>query len=111
VPAAIARPILRGLAGVFARRERLDPAARELVRGMAADIDPASLRTLGQVCANWPTATVPGCPVHALHGDRDWVIPMVDGPEVTVVAGGRHLLPLTHPDRVNAWLASLSLAE
>lgn len=108
VPAVIARPLLRTLAGVFARRERLDAATRELVRAMAADIDPGPLRTLGQVCANWPRAAVPSCPVHAIHGDRDWVIPMVDGPEVTVVSDGRHLLPLTHPHRVNAWLASLA---
>lgn len=110
VPAALARPVLRGLSRLFARRERLDEPARRAVRAMAGDIDPGRLRRLGRVCATWPpsTAATPACPVHALHGDRDWVIPLVPGPEVTVVAGGRHLLPLTYPARVNAWLAGLA---
>ncbi len=108
VPAPIARAVLRGLAGVFARRERLDAEATRLVRAMAADVDPGPLRTLARVCADWRDESPPPAPLHALHGDRDWVIPLVPGPEVEVIAGARHLLPLTHPDRVDAFLARVA---
>jgi len=38
----------------------------------------------------------------ALHGRKDFVIPLVEALWVEVVEDCRHLLPLTHPDAVNA---------
>ncbi|MFK7958927.1 MAG: alpha/beta fold hydrolase [Phycisphaerales bacterium] len=106
VPNGISKWMLRRLVGVFSARERLAPDDRAVLREMAADIDPRELHRQGAVCSNWRAPFEPSVPVHVLHGRRDWVIPMHAASQPEVVEDGRHLINLTHADRVNAWLAA-----
>jgi pimeloyl-ACP methyl ester carboxylesterase len=43
-------------------------------------------------------------PIHHIHGDRDRVLPHRLTRPDTLVEGGGHLLTLTHPDEVNAFI-------
>lgn len=44
------------------------------------------------------------CPIHQLHGDRDPIFPHTLTTPDHLVRGGGHLLTLTHPFEVNAYL-------
>lgn len=54
---------------------------------------------------DWQLSAPPGCPVRAIHGSHDRLIPLtrLSRPDV-IVPGGSHLLNLTHPTAVNTFL-------
>jgi pimeloyl-ACP methyl ester carboxylesterase len=54
---------------------------------------------------DWQLSESPACPVKAIHGSHDRIIPLnrIPRPDV-VVPGGSHLLNLTHPTAVNTFL-------
>jgi pimeloyl-ACP methyl ester carboxylesterase len=55
----------------------------------------------------WSLSAQVPCPVRAIHGEVDRVIPLDSVPRVdAVVRGGSHLVNLTHPREVNAFLAT-----
>ncbi|EMI18239.1 hypothetical protein RMSM_04843 [Rhodopirellula maiorica SM1] len=55
---------------------------------------------------DWNTSPVVECPVFHIHGDRDRVLPMRYTQPDTVVAGGGHVISLTHPADVNKFIRS-----
>ncbi|HMO25583.1 MAG TPA: alpha/beta hydrolase, partial [Tepidisphaeraceae bacterium] len=54
---------------------------------------------------DWQLSADPPCPVKAIHGSHDRLIPLarIERPDV-IVPGASHLLNLTHPTAVNAFL-------
>ncbi|EMI25585.1 hypothetical protein RESH_03798 [Rhodopirellula europaea SH398] len=53
---------------------------------------------------DWSSTPTVSCPVFHLHGDRDWTLPLRYTDPDKIVAGGGHVLSLTYPDEVNAYI-------
>jgi len=91
---------------VIARRQGVSPEDRHLLVEMIRDLDLTFTRWAGFSALTWEgilfVEEERNYRLYALHGRKDSVIPLVEAPWVEVVEDGRHLLPLTHPDRVNA---------
>ncbi len=89
----------------------VSPADRALLGEMLTTIPASFLRWAGRAIMEWPGATDLRVPVHHIHGDHDWVIPLTrvrrtrPAIEIEVVPGGAHVLNLSHPREVNAALA------
>ena len=101
-PVPFALSLWQGLAGPMPR----------VLRAVAADCDVPTLKWAGHAMTRWPgpPPMPPGVAVRSVHGDADAVIPLAGvaadprcGVE-HVVPGGRHLLNLTHPETVSAFL-------
>lgn len=99
-------PIFLGRGGVIPREHR-----DGLVR-MARELPVGFLRWAARAVVEWE-----GCsseelganvPVHQIHGTRDWVMPLRRLKPTQVVAGGAHVLNMSHPKEVNELLARVS---
>jgi pimeloyl-ACP methyl ester carboxylesterase len=53
---------------------------------------------------DWATAPHVDCPIFHIHGERDFVLPMRYTKPDAVVVGGGHVISLTHPTDVNAFI-------
>ena len=107
VPDALIRQALQILGpSVIARRQSVSSEDRPLLVQMIRDLDLPFMRWAGHSALNWennlPVQEKRPYRLYALHGRKDSVIPLVEAPWVEVVEEGRHLLPLTHPERVDA---------
>lgn len=95
----------RALSPLFAGKlHGLDPDQRRLVVAMMRATPTAFLRWASRAVMGWAFEGPLGCPVHHIHGDRDRLIPLRRVQPSRVVEGGGHLISLTHPDIVNAFL-------
>lgn len=109
-PRSASPGVLRWLAGVFAKRERLATEQAERLRGMAARVDYPLLMEGAQAIGGWrfndEDIAAQGVPVRQIHGRGDWVIPPFKRHVTDWIEDGRHLINWTHADRVNEWLAA-----
>lgn len=55
---------------------------------------------------DWSSTPTVDCPVFHIHGDHDFVLPMRYTKPDTVIAGGGHVISLTHPTDVNDFIRS-----
>ena len=55
---------------------------------------------------DWKETPELACPVFHVHGSRDLVLPIRYTKPDTIVAGGGHVISLTHPPEVNAFIQS-----
>lgn len=69
-----------------------------------ANSNPEVLKWSLRQLLRWNTAPAVECPVFRIHGTRDWMIPLGKTRADQVVVGGGHVLSLTHPRQVNAFL-------
>ena len=81
---------------------RLAPHLGGLARQFS-DADRAVLRWSMRQILLWSDPPVVTCPVFRIHGDRDRVLPLRGRPDV-VIPGGGHVISLTHPEQVNAFI-------
>jgi len=56
---------------------------------------------------DWNSVEPLECPVFQIHGDRDHVLPIGNTSPTQVVAGGGHVISLTHAGEVNAFIRSV----
>lgn len=100
-------PLVRG------RFAPVDPANAALLIEMARGYSPAMLRRFGRMIVEWPGVESFSCPMLAVHGADDRIIPRgcIDAHVVLPAAG--HAISLTHPGPVNAAIQDFlrSLAE
>ena len=68
------------------------------------DSDPAVFKWSLSRILDWSTTPTVSCPVYHLHGDRDWTLPLRHTDPDEIVTGGGHVLSLTHPGEVNAYI-------
>lgn len=107
IPAPLARLLYAPFARRFASRDRLDPASAELLVDMARDIDPAFFNWSSSACAGWPgPPPALDLPIRHIHGQLDRIIPDVRGEADRMIPGAGHLITLTHPDEVAAFVRS-----
>ncbi len=56
---------------------------------------------------DWKSTPNLDCPIFRIHGDRDYVLPIRYTQPEAVVAGGGHVISLSHPSDVNDFLRSV----
>lgn len=91
-------------ARLLARLEGLDAANTELVQVMARDASIPFLRRAGLMVLRWDGAGKADCPLFALHGSADRVIPVGKTRPTNVITGAGHLLCLNHADRLTEFI-------
>lgn len=84
------------------KRLPLSPLVKRVLRQLA-DADPRVIRWSIEQLFRFGEVSL-DIPVRHIHGDRDPVFPIRWVEPDEVVHGGGHLLPWTHPRRVNAFL-------
>jgi pimeloyl-ACP methyl ester carboxylesterase len=103
----------RVLAPLFLGRGGVIPLEhRDALVRMARELPVSFLRWAARAIVEWDGCTQaelgPGVPIHHIHGDRDWVMPLSRVQPTEVVKGGAHVLNMSHPKEVNAMLARVS---
>jgi pimeloyl-ACP methyl ester carboxylesterase len=77
----------------------------DLLGEMYRSVSPRLIRWGIGAIRNWSGVDDPGVAVHHIHGESDRVIPLGGVRPDRIVPGAGHLLTLTHPEAVNAFLA------
>lgn len=102
-------PVFLGRGGGISREDRA------LLGVMAREVPVGFLRWAGRAILDWD-----GCedgalraeiPVHHMHGDHDWVIPLSRVKATEVVKGGAHVLNMSSGREVNGLLARVAEAK
>jgi len=89
---------------IMSKLESLNDEQRELVRMMSHDIPVPLLRGAGRMILRWAGRPVLPCPSRHIHGEIDRIIPLKGVRPDEVVAGGGHLINLTHAEQVNRFI-------
>jgi pimeloyl-ACP methyl ester carboxylesterase len=93
-----AAPIVLGRGGTIPREDR------RLLARMVREVPLSFIRWGGRAVLEWSGLRDSGIPIRAIHGSRDWVIsPRKVRPDV-MVENGPHVLNISHPREVNAFL-------
>ncbi len=66
--------------------------------------DPAVFKWSLARILDWNSTPTVDCPVFQVHGDRDYVLPLRYTKPDAVIAGGGHVISLTHPTLVNDFI-------
>ena len=69
--------------------------------------DPAVFKWSLARILDWNSTPTVDCPVFHIHGDRDYVLPLRYTKPNTIIAGGGHVISLTHPTDVNDFIRSV----
>ena len=103
------------LPGTLRVAKMLSPLALELLTNlktrqrnsfvaMFKEADPAFMKWALTTILHWEPSPPPGVPVRQIHGRRDLLIPVSKVEADAVVPGGGHLINMTHPAEVNAFI-------
>lgn len=92
------------MAGAFGAASESD---RELFVKMAQSTPSSFTRWACTAIAAWKAPNLSGIPVFAVHGTDDRILPPDRAMTQTLVPGAGHLLPMTHPESVNRFLADV----
>lgn len=107
-PWSVAPQVLSRLARFFAWRDGLDAAGAAWLSEIATRTDVPMLLWGAKAIAGWrftdADAASLGIPLHQLHDERDWVLPLVRRHTTLRVPGARHLVNWSHAPTVNRWL-------
>lgn len=88
------------------RVERLPPAEAGLVVAMARETPMPWVRWAARAIFEWPGARDLPVPVHSIHGQRDSAIRCRIVKPDQAIPGGHHVISLSHPAQVNAFIGS-----
>jgi pimeloyl-ACP methyl ester carboxylesterase len=89
---------------VARRLQRFTRDQERLFRDMFARTPVRFLRWASAALLAWSFRGELACPVRHIHGEHDTFLPLRRMRPDRVVAGGGHVLSLTHPEEVNAFL-------
>ncbi len=96
----------RALAPLISRQfNKFTPEQEELVAEMIKSTPIDFVRWGARAIFEWPGAGELDCPVYHIHGDSDRLIPSANVKPDRIIAGGGHLISITHADQVNAFIA------
>jgi pimeloyl-ACP methyl ester carboxylesterase len=87
--------------------EDLGPDHIELMTRMLREHSPRQIRWSCRALLQWECcARVPDVPVHAIHGEKDEIVPLRNVNPQRVIPGGHHLINLSHAPEVNTFIAA-----
>ena len=78
---------------------------RALFASMSAHTDTSFIRWACQELRGWRDKPAAKCPVAAIHGDIDLIIPPPRTGEAQILPGAGHLLAMSHPAELAKWLS------
>lgn len=111
VPDSRMPAVLRVLTKKLASREQLSDLDTHLLKKIAAETDLQLLHWAGRACVQWKhtdeetkSLVGAGVKIHQVHGESDWVLPLVKGHADKIIQGGKHLINITHAGEVNQYL-------
>lgn len=103
--------LLHRVADQFVKKEGLSALDARLLKRIAEGANIEHLLWGAKAAATWTytekdvqALVSKGVRIHQIHGEKDWVIPLRRGHPDRVIAGGGHLINITHADEVNAYL-------
>ncbi len=105
VPPYVVRPLLKAQVLMQPIMGIHSAPSRRLFAEMVADADLEFIRWGARAILNWEPESLPDVAIHRIHGDRDLLIPRKDFSGTHKVAGGGHLIAMTHAKQVNDFLA------
>jgi pimeloyl-ACP methyl ester carboxylesterase len=111
LPLRLLRPMLARRSMLDFLLGPLDETDSRLVAEMIADTPDSLLREGSRLAASYFPRLPLLCPVHAIHGDRDCVMSPPPLARALIVQGAGHLIALSHPGRVNAFLHEVIYRE
>jgi len=102
--------VSRRLGNLIARRllpsaSQLTEEQRRFLAEIGRDASPRFVKWGCLAVVTWRGVESPPVPVYHIHGEKDRVIPLARVRPDRIVEGGSHLINLTHPDEVNAFVA------
>jgi pimeloyl-ACP methyl ester carboxylesterase len=106
IPDGMVRRLVTPASWLLARKESTGRNCFRLIRDMARDTPIPVLRRQAAMILGWKAPSSPACPVFHIHGARDYLIPVRGVTPDEVVPDGGHFINMTHPERVNRFVAS-----
>ena len=85
--------------------EDLTDDQKQLYVRMSRETPPAMIRWGAHAMTQWEFDGPPPAPLHAIHGHDDRIVRPKLLQIDRAIPGGRHLISLSHPDQVNAFIA------
>ncbi|QDV44544.1 Alpha/beta hydrolase family protein [Stieleria neptunia] len=104
IPVRLLQVLTRPIATPFGKRHA------PFVYGLACqfrDSNPVVFKWSLRRILDWSITPKVSCPVFQLHGDRDWTLPLRYTDPDEIVAGGGHVLSITHPAEVNSYIRQI----
>ena len=96
----------QGLTPLFMQKfGRLTPEQRAWFGAMLAAVEAPFIRWGIAAITDWTGCDLGSLPVHHIHGNDDELIPCTRVKPDVVIAGGGHLINVTHAEEVNAFIA------
>jgi pimeloyl-ACP methyl ester carboxylesterase len=94
------------LGQMFNRTENLKDEEKELVDQMASEVPIELIRHSGRIVLEWKCPPNIPCPIHHIHGENDWLMPLedIEPPPDEIVPGAGHLVNMTHATQVNDFI-------
>jgi pimeloyl-ACP methyl ester carboxylesterase len=107
MPPAIVRASLAATPLALKIFEHLDADQIALMTRVLRDHSPRQIRWSCRALLRWECCALPpDVPVYAIHGEKDEVVPLRNIRADHVVPEGHHLINLSHPNEVNAFIAT-----
>ncbi len=111
LPTSAIRPVLKLAPAALALFEKLPKEQRRLMTRMLQEHSPFQTRWSCRAILEWECCALPpAMPIFSVHGEEDAVIPVKNVSPRVVVAGGRHLINLSHAGEVNRFICESVLA-
>lgn len=108
IPGMMMRRLLLSFAERFSPEDDLTDLQRTMLKDMAAELDLEHLKWASNACCEWKmtstTEIEKSVPVFQIHGERDSVIPLVDGHPDFIVPNAGHLIQYTHAGELHAYI-------
>ena len=102
-------PMLKGLLAMkahsfYEEQEQLTDEQSAILKAMIGDLDIRFLRWAAIAAANWDRHEPPRFkqPTLSIHGEFNTIMKRPKQIETELLSGGRHLLPLTHPEELSS---------
>ena len=113
LPAPAFKPLCATVIGTTLRHERTQREHRELMFAMLRDTPAPFFKWAARAVLPWRSVPWPDlpCPVHHIHGRHDGLMPITGVQPTHVIDDGGHLINVTHPREVAAFLVEAARGE
>ncbi len=108
MPDRMARAIFRAQASRIAwKLDCGDEACRQFLAQRFSEASITFVRWAVRAIREWSFENDLTMPIHHIHGDRDRIMPIGRVNPTQIIPGAGHLLTMTHPAQVNAFIAEV----